>query len=143
MPDAVLQTSSTLTVTGCAVDFEGAFTTLGGNRFAVVKQAMPEEYMCEDPSTANDILTKLAILGAQIQNVEEQAKIKKFESKTQAEEWAVENNAAGSVIVIHDDDKWIVHAVNDDLSVSPVCNNEDEIITVNFDGGSAFGVLPQ
>ena len=104
---------------------------------------MPEEYMCEDPSTANDILTKLAILGAQIQNIEEQAKIKKFESKSQAEEWAIENNAAGSVIVIHDDDKWIVHSVNDDLSVSPVCNNEDEIITVNFDGGSAFGVLPQ
>lgn len=99
--------------------------------------------MCEDPSSANDVLTKLAILGAQIQNIEEQAKIKKFESIPQAEEWAAQNNAAGSVIVIHEGNQWIVYSINDDLSVSPVCNNEDEVITVNFDGGSAFGVLSQ
>lgn len=104
---------------------------------------MPEQYMCEDPSSANDVLTKLAILGAQIQNVEEKAKIKKFESISLATQWATQNNAAGSIIVVHDGDQWIVHSVNDDLSVSPVCNNEDEVITVNFDGGSAFGVLSQ
>ena len=57
-----------------------------------------------------------------------------------AAKWAKENKASGAIIAIRIDGKWIAHIVEDDYSISVICNHSGDAVEVNiFDGGDADG----
>ena len=54
--------------------------------------------------------------------------------------WAVESGDPGDMIVVHLDEGWVPHVVEDDKSLSPICNCDGEMVVVNvMDGDDANG----
>ena len=64
----------------------------------------------------------------------------KFLSVAEAEKWAKENNKSGVIVAVNIDGKWIAHMVEEDHSVTPICNCNGEQVVINLiDGGDADG----
>ena len=58
----------------------------------------------------------------------------------EAAKWAVENGQAGDIVVVKLDVGWVPHIIEDDKSLSPICNCDGEVVVVDiYDGGDADG----
>ena len=64
----------------------------------------------------------------------------KFSSMVDAAKWAVESGSPGDIVVIRLDIGWVPHVVEDDKSLSPICNCDGEMVVIDvYDGGDADG----
>lgn len=153
VPDVVLQQPKNIIITACVSNYDNvksldeessddkiSYTTIGMNKIAVSKQPKPESYFTGDDTDENDALTQLALLSAQIRDIERSKLIKVFDTPEAASEWAIENEVTGMVVLVKYNTKIIANTVGKDYSITPICNADNEMITINFDGGSAFGV---
>ena len=157
VPDILLQLPKNLIAYACVKDNDGCCKTIKAVKYAVYQQPIPTDYICEQDAVVEDILTRIELLEALIKDVEAGAKkFTKFTNMVDAAKWAVTEGVPGDIVVIKLDEGWVPHVVEDDKSLSPICDcdgnmiiidgddsdgmdEEEEILNI-WDGGSAAGI---
>lgn len=141
VPDILLQLPKNLIAYACIKGEDGSCSTVKAVKFAVIKQPIPTDYVCEQDAVVDKILERLEILEGLIKDIEAgKQQFNKFNSMVDAAKWAAENGSAGDIVVIKLDIGWVPHVVEDDKSLSPICNCEGEEVIVDiYDGGDADG----
>lgn len=145
VPDVLLQLPKNLIAYACVKNEDGSCSTVKAVKFAVSRQPIPTDYICEQDAVVEDILMRLELLESLLKDVEAGAQeLNKFTDIVDAAKWAVENGQAGDIVVVKLDAGWVPHVVEDDKSLNPICNCEGEVVIVNLaDGGDADGHEPE
>ena len=140
IPDKILQLPKNLIAYAYSVN-DNATKTVKSVKFAVIQRPIPDDYMCNQEDQLDDVERRLAILEQALENMESGSPnaLKKFETIEEAAAWAQENNSAGAIVVIHMNSKWIAHIVEDDYSITPICDCNGQMVEVNLDGGDGDG----
>lgn len=141
VPDVLLQLPKNLIAYACVKDNDGCCKTIKAVKFAVYQQPIPTDYICEQDAVVEDILTRIELLEALIKDVEAGAKkFTKFTNMVDAAKWAVTEGVPGDIVIIKLDEGWVPHVVEDDKSLSPICDCNGEPMIVNLiDGGDGDG----
>ena len=141
VPDILLQLPKNLIAYACVKEEHGTCRTVKAVKFAVCRQPIPTDYICEQDAVIEDILVKIELLEKLLKDVEAGSKeLIKFDNMVDAAQWAVESGKSGNIVVIKLDEGWVAHVVEDDKSLSPVCDCDGNPMVVNIaDGGSAAG----
>lgn len=156
VPDLLLQLPKNLIAYACVKEEDGSCRTVKAVKFAVYRQPIPTDYICEQDAVVEDILIRLELLENLLKDVENGKKeLTKFENMIDAAKWAVNEGAPGDIVIIKLDEGWTAHVIEDDRSLSPICDcdgnmiiidgddsdgmEEEEIINI-WDGGSAAGI---
>lgn len=136
VPDIVLQLPHNLVAYAYSGDH-----TIKSVKFAVIKRPIPDGYVVDHSEEFNEIERRLELLEALLKDIEVgKREINKFESIEAAVVWAQENESTGSIIAIRIDGKWIAYIVEDDFSVSPICDSNGDAVVINIlDGGDGDG----
>lgn len=136
VPDLILQLPRNLVAYAYA---NGA--TVKSVKFAVIKRPIPEGYVMDQTEEIDEIMQRLELLEAMLKDIElGKQELRKFTTIEDAAHWAQESKSAGSIIVVRIDSKWIAHIIEDDYSVSPICNCNGEMVVIDiYDGGDADG----
>lgn len=141
VPDMLLQLPKNLIAYACAKNDDGSYSTIKAVQFAVYRQPIPTNYVCEQDAVVENILMRLELLETMIKEIEQgKQQFKKFENMVDAANWAVESGEAGDIIVIKLDIGWVPHVVEDDKSLSPICNCDGEMLVITLDGDDADGI---
>ena len=157
VPDVLLQLPKNLIAYACVKDNDGCCKTIKAVKFAVYQQPIPTDYICEQDAVVEDILIRLELLENLLKDVENGKKeLTKFENMIDAAKWAVNEGDPGDIVIIKLDEGWVAHVIEDDHSLSPICDcdgnmiiidgddsdgmdEEEEILNI-WDGGSAAGI---
>lgn len=141
VPDILLQLPKNLIAYACVKEEHGTCRTVKAVKFAVCRQPIPTDYICEQDAVIEDILVRVELLEKLLKDVEAGSKeLIKFDNMVDAAQWAVESGKSGNIVVIKLDEGWVAHVVEDDKSLSPVCDCDGNPMVVNIaDGGSAAG----
>lgn len=136
IPDILLQLPRNLVVYACV---DGA--TVKSVKFAVIKRPIPDGYVMDQTEEIDEITQRLELLEAMLKDIEHgKQELKKFETIEEAIVWAQEEKCAGTIVVVRVDSRWIAHVVEDDYSVTPICDCNGQMVEVNiFDGGDGDG----
>ncbi len=141
VPDVLLQLPKNLVAHACIKQEDGSCSTVKVVKFAVTRQPIPENYICEQDAVVEKIMARLELLETLIKDVEQGTQeMKKFNNIIDAATWAKENAQSGIIIVVKLDSKWVPHIVEDDFSLSPICSCDGEMLTITFDGDDADGI---
>ena len=99
------------------------------------------DYISDSSEDLYDVERRLELLEAMLKDIElGKQEMHKFERVQDASAWAKENETTGVVVVVRINGKWIAHVVEDDYSITPICDNNGEMIEVELrDGGDADG----
>jgi hypothetical protein len=112
-------------------------------KFAVIKRPIPDGYVMDQSEELDDINRRLELLESTLKDIEQNGStnaLKKFETIEEASAWAQESKNAGAIVVVHMDLKWIAHIVEDDYSVTPICDCNGQMVEVDiYDGGDGDG----
>ena len=137
----LLQLPKNLIAYACVKNDDGSCSTIKSVQFAVYRQPIPTDYVCEQDAVIEDILIRLELLETLLKDIETGAQeLTKFDNMVDAAKWAVENGKAGDIVVIKLDEGWVPHIIEDDKSLSPICNCEGEMVIVDIiDGGDEDG----
>lgn len=136
VPDLILQLPRNLVAYAYA---NGA--TVKSVKFAVIKRPIPEGYVMDQTEELDEIVQRLELLEAMLKDIEMgKQELRKFTTIEDAARWAQESKSAGSIIAVRIDSKWIAHIIEDDYSISPICNCNGEMVVIDiYDGGDADG----
>lgn len=157
VPDVLLQLPKNLVAYACIKQDDGTCSTVKAVKFAVMQQPIPTDYVCEQDAIIDDILMRLELLEILIRDVELGKKsFIKFENMVDAAKWAVENGEPGDIVSIKLNEGWVAHIVENDKSLSPICDCDGNMIIIDgddsngideeqddfyvWDGGSAAGI---
>ena len=141
VPDLLLQLPKNLIAYACIKNSDGSCSTVKAIKFAVVRQPIPADYVCEQDAVVEDIMMRLELLEAMLKDVEQGTQeLKKFTNIVDAAKWARETGSAGDIIVVKLDAGWVPHVVEDDKSLKAICNGDGEEIVLHFDGDDADGI---
>lgn len=115
--------------------------TIKSVKFAVVRRPMPSDYISDQSEEIYEIERRLELLELMLKDIElGNQELQKFESIEDAAQWAKENAKTGVIVVVRIDTKWIAHMVEDDYTVTPICDCNGQMVEVEiFDGGDADG----
>lgn len=140
VPDIILQLPRNLVAYAYVSDGSSSHTAKSV-KFAVVKRPIPEGYIMDQGEVVDDISRRLELLEALLKDIELGKKeFNKFRHIEDAQEWAKENAAVGAIVVVHEDFKWIPYVVEDDYSLTPICDCEGNVVELNIlDGGDGDG----
>lgn len=140
IPDIILQLPRNLVAYAYVIDGTSAHT-VKSVKFAVVKRPIPDGYVMDQGEQMDDIQRRLEILENVLKDIElGRQELKKFETAEEATAWAKEVGKTGIVVAVHLNGKWIAHMVEDDYSVTPICDCNGEMVVVNvIDGGDGDG----
>jgi hypothetical protein len=110
-------------------------------KFAVVQRPMPSDYISDSSEELYEIEHRLELLEAMLKDIElGNQEIQKFDTTEAASQWAREAKQSGVIVVVRMDGKWIAYMVEDDYSVTPICNCNGEMVEVDiYDGGDSDG----
>lgn len=141
VPDILLQLPKNLIAYACVKEEDGTCRTVKAVKFAVYQQPIPTDYICEQDAVIEDILMRIELLENLLKDVENGKKeLIKFTNMVDAAKWAVAEGAPGDIVVIKLDEGWVPHVVEDDKSLSPICDCNGEPMVVNLiDGGDGDG----
>lgn len=141
VPDLLLQLPKNLIAYACVKEEDGSCRTVKAVKFAVYRQPIPTDYICEQDAVVEDILIRLELLESLLKEVASGTKeLTKFTNMVDAAKWAVESGTAGDIVVIKLEEGWVPHVVEDDKSLSPICDCNGEPMVVNLiDGGDGDG----
>lgn len=141
VPDLLLQLPKNLIAYACVKGEDGCCSTIKAVKFAVYKQPIPTDYICEQDAVVEDILMRIELLESLLKDVETGAQeLTKFTNMVDAAKWAVESGNPGDIVVIKLDVGWVPHVVEDDKSLTPICNCDGEMVTIALDGDNADGI---
>jgi hypothetical protein len=141
VPDLLLQLPKNLIAYACIKQEDGTCSTIKAVKFAVNQQPIPTNYICEQDAVVEGILMRIEILENLLKDVETGAqKLNKFESIVDASKWAVESGEAGDIVVVKLDIGWVPHIVEDNKSLTLICDCDGDMLVVNvLDGGDGDG----
>lgn len=141
VPDILLQLPKNLVAYACIKNEDGTCSTIKSVKFAVFRQPIPTDYVCEQDAVIESILERLEVLESMLKDIADgNQDFVKFADMVAAAKWAVEDGEPGDIIVVKLDIGWVPHVVEDDKSISPICNCEGEMVVVDiYDGGDADG----
>ena len=140
VPDLLLQLPKNLIAYACIKNDDGTCSTVKAVKFAVHRQPIPTDYVCEQDAVVEDMMMRLELLESLIKDVESGAQqFTKFDNIVDAATWAKEDGKPGDIIVIKLDIGWVPHVVEDDKSLSAICDCDGDEIVLNFDGDDANG----
>jgi hypothetical protein len=116
-------------------------STIKSVKFAVVQRPMPSDYISDQSEELYEVNRRLELLEVMLKDIKlGNQEMQKFGSVEEAEVWAQENKKSGMIVVVRIDTKWIAHMVEDDYSVTPICDCDGEMVVVDiYDGGDADG----
>lgn len=136
IPDIILQLPRNLIAYAYA---NGA--TVKSVKFAVIKRPIPDGYVMDQTEEIDEIVQRLELLEAMLKDIElGNQELRKFETIEAAKQWAHEGKNAGSIVVVRIDSKWVAHIVEDDYSVTPICDCDGQMVEIDmYDGGDADG----
>lgn len=141
VPDLLLQLPKNLIAYAYANDGKGTGKTVKSVKFAVIQRPIPTDYVCGQDDAIEDILRRLELLEVLIKDVEAgNQEFVKFTDMVEAAKWAVAEGEPGDIVVIRLDAGWVPHVVEDDKSLSPICNENGEMVTIYLDGDDADGI---
>ena len=145
VPDVLLQLPKNLIAYACIKEDDGTCHTVKAVRFAVFKQPIPTDYICEKDAVIDNILIRIELLEALLKEVADGKKeFTKFTNMVDAAKWAVESGDAGDIVVIKLDEGWVAHVIEDDKSLSPICDCDGDPIIINVaDGGDGDGYIEE
>ena len=145
VPDLLLQLPKNLIAYACIKSDDGTCSTVKAVKFAVYRQPIPTDYVCEQDAVVDGILMRIEILESLLKDIADGNKeFTKFTNMVDAAKWAVENGQAGDIVVVKLDVGWVPHIVEDDKSLTPICNCDGEMVVVDIrDGGDADGYTPE
>lgn len=142
IPDMLLQLPKNLIAYAYATDGNGAGRTVKSVKFAVVQRPIPVDYVCGQDDMIDDITRRLELLEVLIKDVESgNQEFIKFNDMVEAAKWAVAEGQSGDIVVIKIESKWVAHIVEDDKSLSPICDQNGNEVTITFDGDDANGIV--
>lgn len=117
--------------------------TVKSVKFAVVQRPIPVDYIADKKEDINEIERRLEILENVLKDIAQSGatnRIQKFDNMVDAAKWAAAEKAAGEIVAIRIDGRWLAHMVEDDYSITPICNCEGDPVEIRvFDGGDADG----
>lgn len=136
VPDDLLKIPRNLVAYACS-----NCATVKTVKFAVVQRPMPSDYISDSSEEMYEIEKRLEILEDTLKDIElGNQELQKFESTSDAKQWAQDNHKTGVIVVVHIDGRWVAHMVEDDYAVTPICNCDGEMVVVDiYDGGDADG----
>ena len=138
IPDVLLQLPKNLIAYAYVTDDDGAGHTVKSVKFAVIQRPIPVDYVCRQDDVIEDLTNRLELLEALIKDVDAgKQEFKKFTSIIEAAQWAVTDGTPGDIIVIKLDEGWVPHIVEDDKSMTPICDSNGDMVTIIFDGDDA------
>lgn len=141
IPDILLQLPKNLIAYAYASDSNGTGRTVKSVKFAVVQRPIPVDYVCGQDDAIDDITRRLELLEVLIKDVESgNQEFIKFEDMVEAAKWALAEGKSGDIVVIKIESKWVAHIVEDDKSLSPICDQNGDEVTLTFDGDDADGI---
>ena len=141
VPDLLLQLPKNLIAYAITKGEDGCCSTIKAVKFAVYQQPIPTDYICEQDAVVEDILMRIELLESLLKDVEAGAQtLTKFKNMVDAAKWATESGEAGDIIVVKLDVGWVPHIVEDDKSLTPICNCDGEMVTIKLDGDDADGI---
>lgn len=141
VPDILLQLPKNLIAYACVKREDGSCSTVKAVKFAVYRQPIPADYICEQDAVVENILLRIELLENLLKDVECGAQeMKKFNSIAEAAMWAKESGKAGDIIVVKLDVGWVPHVVEDDKSLNAICDCDGTEIILHFDGDDADGI---
>lgn len=138
VPDIILQLPRNLVAYAYA---DGS--TVKSVKFAVVRRPIPDGYVMDQTDELDEINDRIEILENVLKDIETgNQELQKFESVAEAEQWAKDAQKSGVIVVVRIDTKWIAHMVEDDYTVTPICDCDGEMVEVpSLDGGDADGYV--
>ena len=141
VPDLLLQLPKNLIAYACIKNDDGTCSTVKAVKFAVNRQPIPTDYVCEQDAVVENIITRLELLESLLKDIESgKQQFIKFTDIVDAAQWVRESGQAGDIIVVKIDEGWVPHVVEDDKSLSPICNCDGEMVVIDiYDGGDADG----
>lgn len=115
--------------------------TIKSVKFAVVQRPMPSDYVSDQSEELQDVERRLELLETVLKDIElGKQEMHKFDTIAEAQTWAKENEQTGVIVVIRDGSKWVAHMVEDDYSITPICNGNGEKVEITIlDGGDGDG----
>lgn len=141
VPDVLLQIPKNLIAYACIKHEDGTYSTVKSVKFAVRQQPIPSDYVCEQDAVVEEIMTRIELLEDMLKNVEQGTQeMKKFEDIVEAAKWAKESGNAGDIVVVKLSAGWVPHIVEDDKSLTAICNCDGEEMVLQFDGDDADGI---
>ena len=141
VPDMLLQLPKNLIAYACAKNNDGSCSTIKAVKFAVYRQPIPADYICEQDAVVEDILMRIELLEALLKDVEQGTQeMKKFTTIIEAATWARENGKSGDIVVVKLEAGWVPHVVEDDKSLKAICDCDGDEIILQFDGDDADGI---
>ena len=141
VPDLLLQLPKNLIAYACIKNDDGSCSTVKAVKFAVHRQPIPTDYVCEQDAVIENVLLRLELLETLIKDIQSGNKSwNKFNNIIEAATWAVESGDPGDIVVVRLEEGWVPHVVEDDKSLSPICNCNGEMVVIDiYDGGDADG----
>lgn len=131
VPDTLLQLPKNLVACARIKQDDGSVSTVKSVKFAVVRQPIPSDYICEKDAEVEAILDRLEMLEDFVKDIEVgNQELKKFNEMADAEKWAKDEEASGNIVVVYVEDKWVPYVVENDLTLSPICDCSGEIMNM-------------
>ena len=125
IPDTLLALPKNLVASAYVTD-DNANKTLRSVKFAVRQRPIPSDYVVSEDFYIEDFTHRLDIIESII---EDACLVQRFDTLEEAEQWAQESKDVGAVISVNIDSKWVVYTVEEDYSIYPVCDcDEDALI---------------
>ena len=141
VPDLLLQLPKNLIAYACIKKDDGSCSTVKAVKFAVARQPIPANYICEQDAVVEDIMIRLEMLETMLKDVENgNQEMKKFDNIVEASKWALSDGKAGDIVVVRLDIGWVPHVVEDNKSLKAICDCDGNDIILNFDGDNADGL---
>lgn len=138
IPDLLLQLPKNLIAYAYASDGKGSSKTVKSVKFAVIQRPIPVDYVCGQDDALDDIIMRLELLEALMKDVEAgKQELNKFTSIIEAAQWAVASGEPGDIIVVKLDIGWVPHVIEDDKSLTPICDSNGDMVTIVLDGDDA------
>ena len=133
VPDVLLQLPKNLVAYACAKRDDGSISTIKSVKFAVARQPIPSDYICEQDAAVETILDRLEMLEDLIKDIETgNQELKKFNNIVDAAKWVADEGTAGNIVVVYMENKWVPHVVEDDLTLSPICDCSGETMNMGI-----------
>ena len=131
VPDILLQLPKNLVAYACIKRDDGSISTIKSVKFSVARQPIPSDYICEQDAVVEAILDRLEMLEDLIKDVETgNQELKKFDNMVDAAKWASTEGTSGNIVVVYMEDKWVLHVVENDLTLSPICDCSGEAMNM-------------
>lgn len=141
VPDILLQLPKNLIAYACIKQDDGSCSTVKAVKFAVCRQPIPTDYVCEQDAVVENILMRIELLENLLKDVEQGTQeMKKFNTIVDAATWANENGKAGDIVVVKLETGWVPHVIEDDKSLKAICDCDGDEIVLQFDGDDADGI---